>query len=402
MVMQYIIILVTAWIASVLGSKYGSNRSRTAGSIGYNDSVVYGEYNALLHIRRLKSKKNKKPKHRNNLWPMVAVSIDGSDFSSSDNTVCDAAYETLIETGSTLSAIVSGGSLCEDVCTGVGWGETPDATGETTLDAMLMYGPTRKAGCVGQLRNIKNAIGVARAILKYTTHTIMVGESVQQFAVKMGFQLEDLTSVKSSKTHGNWLKNKCQPNFWQNVENVDDKCEPYTKIEISDKEFEQQEMKSLNKANKYKYKGGDTIALIAIDKYGTMSSGTTTSGLQHKIHGRVGDSPIPGGGSYVIQDVGACGANGNGDIMVRFLPSYKAVIHMANGKTPYEAIQLAMQEIRIVHPNFSGSMICVAADGTSASGTSDTKIPKLYMIRTAEMDQAQIWTCDTGGYCHEI
>ena len=40
---------------------------------------------------------------------------------------------------------------------------------------------------------------------------------------------------------------------------------------------------------------------------------------------RVGDSPIPGSGAYADSDVGGAAATGDGDIMMRFLPSFLAV-----------------------------------------------------------------------------
>lgn len=42
---------------------------------------------------------------------------------------------------------------------------------------------------------------------------------------------------------------------------------------------------------------------------------------------RVGDSPIPGAGSYAMNGVGAAAATGNGDIMMRFLPTYVDKFH---------------------------------------------------------------------------
>lgn len=35
---------------------------------------------------------------------------------------------------------------------------------------------------------------------------------------------------------------------------------------------------------------------------------------------RVGDGPIAGSSAYADSEVGACGATGDGDIMMRFLP----------------------------------------------------------------------------------
>lgn len=40
------------------------------------------------------------------------------------------------------------------------------------------------------------------------------------------------------------------------------------------------------------------------------------------ISRRVGDSPIMGAGSYAMNGAGGAAATGNGDVMMRFLPSY--------------------------------------------------------------------------------
>ena len=37
---------------------------------------------------------------------------------------------------------------------------------------------------------------------------------------------------------------------------------------------------------------------------------------------RVGDSPITGAGCYVEKGVGGAAATGDGDVMMRFLPTY--------------------------------------------------------------------------------
>jgi len=78
----------------------------------------------------------------------------------------------------------------------------------------------------------------------------------------------------------------------------------------------------------------DTIGMVAIDKQGNVVSATSTNGANHKIAGRVGDSPIMGAGSYADSEVGGCGATGDGDVMMRFLPCYQAIESMRNGKTP--------------------------------------------------------------------
>lgn len=72
-----------------------------------------------------------------------------------------------------------------------------------------------KVGAVGALRRIKNAISVARHVLEYTKHSILVGDLATEFAVQMGFTEESLNTQHSKQL---WLKwqneNRCQPNFW--------------------------------------------------------------------------------------------------------------------------------------------------------------------------------------------
>lgn len=69
-------------------------------------------------------------------------------------------------------------------------------------------------GAVGSMRNIKNAIRVARRVLENTEHSFLVGERATEFAVMMGFKNESLSTENSHNIWENWKSNRCQPNFW--------------------------------------------------------------------------------------------------------------------------------------------------------------------------------------------
>ena len=60
-----------------------------------------------------------------------------------------------------------------------------------------------------------------------------------------------------------------------------------------------------------------TINCIALNDKGEMSAVTTTSGLAWKIPGRLGDSPIIGGGLWLDNDVGGAGSTGRGEENLR-------------------------------------------------------------------------------------
>ena len=78
---------------------------------------------------------------------------------------------------------------------------------------------------------------------------------------------------------------------------------------------------------------------------------------------RVGDSPIAGAGAYVDQEVGGAAATGDGDVMMRFLPTYQVVESMRRGMSPTEAAEDAIRRIMKYYGNFSGAIIAVNKTG---------------------------------------
>ncbi|XP_015600131.1 N(4)-(Beta-N-acetylglucosaminyl)-L-asparaginase [Cephus cinctus] len=269
------------------------------------------------------------------------------------------AWDVINEQGrSALDAIEEGCTKCESMqCrTTVGFGGSPDEQGETTLDAMIMDGVKMDVGAVGGLRNIKNAISVARKVLDNTRHTLLGGEQAMQFALEMGFQKESLETAESRNMWLKWKENKCQPNFRKNVEPDPTKsCGPYHPITDSKQIKDERTIASED--------NHDTIGIIAIDNNGHIAAGTSTNGAKNKIPGRIGDSPIPGAGAYADQEVGAAAGTGDGDIMMRFVPSFLAVEEMRHGASPAKAAKTAIDRIAQHYPNFFGGIIALNKDG---------------------------------------
>lgn len=144
------------------------------------------------------------------------------------------AWKQLKLNNDPLVAVEKGCSVCEsERCDGtVGYGGSPDEHGESTLDALIMDGPTHRAGAVAGLRRIKNAISVAKSVMNYTKHTILVGDLATQFAIEMGFQQEDLHSVESMNKWIGWFERNCQPNFRTNVRpDPSSNCGPYKPLD---------------------------------------------------------------------------------------------------------------------------------------------------------------------------
>jgi N4-(beta-N-acetylglucosaminyl)-L-asparaginase len=191
------------------------------------------------------------------------------------------AWKTLQKTDDPLLAVEHGCSTCEaERCDGtVGYGGSPDENGESLLDAMIMDGPSHSAGAVAGLRRIKNAISVARAVMNYTKHTLLVGDLATQFAIDMGFTQSDLHSVESMQRWIKWYENDCQPNFRVNVKpDPNTSCGPYKPIKKT--------KSIMRKLNKYiNEKSHDTIGMIAINSQGNIAVGTSSNGATFKVPG---------------------------------------------------------------------------------------------------------------------
>ncbi|XP_028272361.1 N(4)-(beta-N-acetylglucosaminyl)-L-asparaginase [Parambassis ranga] len=301
-----------------------------------------------------------------------------------------SAWSVLQSSGSVLDAVEKGCARCEtEQCDGsVGYGGSPDESGETTLDAMIMNGDTMEVGAVADLRRIKNAIGVARAVMEYTDHTLLVGESASLFAENMGFIAEDLTTNKSLNIFSQWLKGNCQPNYRKNVSpDSSQSCGPYRPKGT---------LRRSRRAQHANLHSHDTIGMIALDQHGHMAAGTSTNGLTHKVPGRVGDSPIVGAGAYADSSAGGAAATGDGDVMMRFLPSYLAVELMRAGADPMAACKSAISRIKRHYSEFFGAIIC--ANTTGHYGAACNKVSGFtqfqFMVSNADSDAPVLKSVD--------
>ena len=235
-----------------------------------------------------------------------------------------------------------------------------------------------EAGSVAFLSKFRQAAKVARAVMEYTAHSLLVGEGAEEFAEMIGIQPQDTNTIESYDIYKDWKNNNCQPNFYRNLKGCDSQCGPYPppysySPSSSDSVSSLTSKPSSSSAHSPSYnhiswvKEGlhDTIGVVAIDQTGMMSCGTTTNGANHKVRGRVGDSPIIGSGCYVQSDIGGCAATGDGDIMMRFNPSYSAVMYMKLFQlSPRDAATKAIEPIIKYFPTFSGGIVCLTSNQT--------------------------------------
>lgn len=265
---------------------------------------------------------------------------------------CDRALEILRNGGDTLDAVVAGVNINEDdpEDNSVGYGGLPNEEGVVELDASLMHGPTRRAGSVASVRNIKNPSKLAKLVMEQTDHVMLVGQGALDFAKAWGFKEENLLTEKSRLAWLVWkqsLRDGSGHNNWTDGLDTPPKREPSARVPAAiQRQFPNASPELLEWAyDVARNPITGTINCLAMNKKGDMSGVTTTSGLSWKIPGRVGDSPIIGAGVYVDQEVGAAGSTGRGEENIRVAGAHTIVENMRHGMSPKDACLDALKRI---------------------------------------------------------
>ena len=304
------------------------------------------------------------------------------------------AYQMLLDGTDTLEA-------AHHICVGrendpkdhsVGLGGLPNEEGVVELDSCCMHGPSRRAGSVGGVRNIRNVCLVARKVFEHTAHVMMVAEGAEKFAVDFGFPRENLLTDDARKVWLLWKESSSQMDWWGPgmadpawKDPYADKPAPNPTIDLhglsslrpgsiprhATPEWEETirlrtkkltEMAAdlgiapeqrLFAAEQVLWPTTGTIHVSVVNTKGEISGTTTTSGLAWKLPGRLGDSPILGAGSYTDQDVGSAGATGSGEENIKVAGAHTIVELMRQGYTPKDA---GMETLRRIVRNYNGDM----------------------------------------------
>ncbi len=210
----------------------------------------------------------------------------------------------------------------------VGVGGMPDALGRMSLDAAIMDGPTHRAGAVAGLLGFRSPIAVARRVMDCTPHVMLVGEGAKRFAEAQGFTDEGALLTDYSR----------------------ERYEAFLRGEVD-----------LEATGDQHIDGGDTVGAIVMDTDSQLACGTSTSGLAFKMPGRVGDSPIIGGGLYVEQGIGSAVCLGMGEQMMQVGMAMRTVMKLAQGLSPQAAAEAAMRDMIRLRPSCLGTTCLVIA-----------------------------------------
>lgn len=205
-------------------------------------------------------------------------------------------YSILKQGGSSLDAVERASMILEDATVfNAGTGSYLNLVGEVEMDASVMTSEMT-FGAVAAVKNVRHPISVARLVMEKTDHLLLCGKGATKFARIMGI-----------KPYNPETKEKRR--LWQRKKrNLKHSYFPKLK-EIAD--------------------SYGTIGVVAIDKKGLLSAANSTGGISLNMPGRVGDTPVIGGGVYADKHGGVT-ATGHGEEIMRHLLSFRAVCFMSS------------------------------------------------------------------------
>jgi N4-(beta-N-acetylglucosaminyl)-L-asparaginase len=299
--------------------------------------------------------------------PVVVASANGNRFKNGGAvTGVEKAFKLITEGSDVLDAVIACVNLNEldPEDTSVGYGGLPNALGVVQLDSSCMHGPKKRAGGVACIEGVKTPSLVAKSVMEFTDHHLIVGQGAQDFARSMGFTIEP--SLMTDKSRQLWLE-------WRRRTDPLHYLDPAKRQAAYNRVGLQMVAEGLIDPDHYY----GTINCDGISPKGEICGVTTTSGLAWKIPGRVGDSPVLGAGLYVDGEVGAAGSTGRGEANLYGLCSFLIVENMRRGMHPKDAGMEALKRIRANtveprlldakgNPNFGINFYAINAKGEYA------------------------------------
>lgn len=199
-----------------------------------------------------------------------------------------------------------------------GRGAIAQSDGEVRRDAGMMDGASMKALGISQVRGVPKMARLVAALLGKSAHVHLAGSMVEQWARRNGWPEAGTREESGSDPTRLWSE------------------EGGT--------------------------GSGTVGCVARDSAGHLAAVTSTGGIGRMWPGRIGDSPIVGGGFYADDTLGAISMTGVGEAILTSGGGVALLVVLSlgapmPGKEAFSS--LALERLRQIQNRFSAETGCV-------------------------------------------
>ena len=253
------------------------------------------------------------------------------------NEALDAGFLLLDKGNSAVEAVKAAVvSLENNILFNAGKGSVFARDGSQEMDASIMDGRNLMAGAVAAVRNIKNPVELAYAVMTRSQHVMLNGNGAYEFA--------KLNNIETAPDE--YFYSAFRHDQWKQMQGSDEAALDHN-VKIKDKKF-------------------GTVGAAALDMHGNIAAATSTGGMTNKQFGRVGDSPIIGAGTYANNKTCAISCTGHGEPFIRAVTAYDVSCLMEyKGLSLEEAMKVVVHD-KLMKIDGEGGMIGVDAKGHAA------------------------------------
>ncbi|MEO7983604.1 MAG: isoaspartyl peptidase/L-asparaginase [Bacteroidota bacterium] len=250
----------------------------------------------------------------------------------------DNGYSLLEKGGTAIEAVLAATMSMEDnILFNAGKGSVFAKDGSQEMDASIMEGNQLMAGAVAAVRNIRNPVELAYAVMTKSQHVMLNGQGAFEFAKLNDVRTEPDEYFYSAFRHDQWKQ----------MQDSDSTALDHNVVIADEKKF-------------------GTVGAAALDQHGNIAAATSTGGMTNKQFGRVGDSPIIGAGTYANNKTCAISCTGHGEPFIRAVTAYDvSCLVEYKGLSLEEAMNVVVHD-KLMKIDGEGGMIGVDAKGNAA------------------------------------
>ena len=245
----------------------------------------------------------------------------------------DEGYNILSANGTSMDAVEAAVKSLEDCpLFNAGKGAVFNHEGRHEMDAAIMDGSNLACGAVAGVSDIKNPVVLARAVSDKSGHVLLTGAGAEAFARAQGFAAEPDDYFYVDLRYQQWQQAK---------------AEDVVQLDHTEKKF-------------------GTVGAVALDVSGNLAAATSTGGLTNKKWGRVGDSPIPGAGTYANNATCAVSCTGVGELFMRCVVAHDiSCLIEYKGLSLHEACDVLVHD-KLIKIGGEGGLIAIDSAGNIA------------------------------------
>lgn len=213
-----------------------------------------------------------------------------SEFKKGIEEALNAGFAILKNNGTSLDAVEAAVRSMEDnPLFNAGRGSALNERGEVEMEASLMNGKDKAAGAVCLLKNVKNPVALARAVLERTTHLYLGGE---------GALVQAQSAELAMMPDAYFISDHALQEYTEALKDAGHCPED-------------------GHRQPTKRRTDGTVGAVALDKDGNIAAATSTGGMENKMVGRIGDSSVIGSGCYADNKTCAVSSTGDGEVILQ-------------------------------------------------------------------------------------